>query len=154
LTPGFNGIGTLTLGNNLTLQQGSLTTFLINSSNNYTSLSIQGGIVSYGGTLSLDLTSYVSTAAAGDSFSLFSTWGYDATNINDFSSLTAIGAAITFTDINRVWSGTNNGLIYQFSDSTGQLSVLSVPEPSTYVLIGLGVGMLIIFRRRSASSGS
>ena len=154
LTPGFNGIGTLTLGNNLTLQVGSLTTFLINSSNNYTSLSIQSGIVSYGGTLSLDLTSYVPTAVAGDSFALFSTWGDDATNINDFSSITAIGAAITFTDINRVWSGTNNGLIYQFSDSTGQLSVLAVPEPSTYVLMGLGVGMLVIFRRRSASSGS
>jgi hypothetical protein len=48
-----------------------------------------------------------------------------------------------------IWSGSNAGVTYQFSDSTGKLTVQAVPEPSTYALLGLGaLGMLVVLRRR------
>jgi hypothetical protein len=38
---------------------------------------------------------------------------------------------------------------YQFNKTTGILAVQTVPEPSTYTLLGFGVvGMLITLRRR------
>jgi autotransporter-associated beta strand protein len=153
LQPGSSGVGTLSLNNGLYLQSGSSTYFLINSPNSYTSLKIQGGTVSYGGVLYLDLTSYVSSAAAGNVFSLFSSWGGGATNTNDFSNLQAIGAALTFTDSQGVWSGVYNGLSYQFSDATGNLTVSAVPEPSVDVLLGIGLLFLVVaFIRRSRVS--
>ena len=154
LTPGSEGIGALTLTDGLTIQSGATTTFLINSTNSFTSLNIQGGIVSYGGTMRLDLTSYASLAASGDSFALFGTWGEGATNTNNFSSLIAIGATMTFTDAGGLWSATDltTGLNYQFSDATGQLSVTTaVPEPSTYALFGLGALALIVAYRRKVA---
>jgi T5SS/PEP-CTERM-associated repeat protein len=152
LTPGSGGIGALSLSNGLTLNDGAITSFLINDTNNYTSLNIQGGIVSYGGTMRLDLTSYAASAAPGDTFALFSTWGGGATNTNNFSSLIAIGASMTFTDVGGLWSATDmlTGLNYQFSDATGNLTVTAaVPEPSTYALFGLGAIMVIAVYRRN-----
>jgi hypothetical protein len=41
-----------------------------------------------------------------------------------------------------------------FAQSTGDLAILAIPEPSTYALMTLGAGMILItaFRRRRANS--
>lgn len=150
LTAGSGGVGALTLTNGLTLNDKSTTTFLITATNNYTSLNIMGGLVTYGGTLSLDLTQYV--PSAGDTFALFSTWGNGATNTLDFAALKSIGDTISFTKSSGVWTGTNStGVTYQFVDSTGYLSVQAVPEPCTYALFGVGaLTLLIVARRKQA----
>jgi hypothetical protein len=55
------------------------------------------------------------------------------------------------TESDRVWTGTNDGVTYQFNEDTGRLTVEAVPEPSTYALFGLGAMALIIaFRRKAA----
>jgi T5SS/PEP-CTERM-associated repeat protein/autotransporter-associated beta strand protein len=152
LTPGSSEAGALSFSEGLTLIDGATTSFLINSTNSFTSINIQGGLVSYGGTMLLDLTSYASSAAAGDTFDLFSTWGGGATNTNNFSSLIAIGANMTFNYAGGIWSAADlfTGLNYQFSLSSGQLAVAAVPEPSTYALFGLGaLALLMVYRRKS-----
>ena len=157
LTPGFNGSGSLALSDGLALQDGSITSLLINSTTNYTSLVIQGGALTYGGTLQLNLTPYVANASPGDIFSLFSTWGGVTINTNDFSNIQVIGASFTFTDYSGLWIGTdiNDNLTYQFSDATGMLTVSSVPEPSTYALFGIGaIGMLMEMRRKKMPEGA
>jgi T5SS/PEP-CTERM-associated repeat protein/autotransporter-associated beta strand protein len=151
LNPGTSGSGSLILSNGLTLQDGSITSLLINSTANYTSLDI-GGTLTYGGVLQLNLTPYAANAVPGDAFALFSTWGGGATNTNNFSNIQVIGASITFTDHSGIWTGTDSSynLIYQFSDATGMLTVASaVPEPSTYCLFGIGaIEMMMMLRRK------
>jgi autotransporter-associated beta strand protein len=157
LTPGFNGSGSLALSDGLALQDGSITSLLISSTTNYTSLVIQGGALTYEGTLQLNLTPYVANASPGDIFSLFSTWGGVTINTNDFSNIQVIGASFTFTDYSGLWIGTdiNDNLTYQFSDATGMLTVSSVPEPSTYALFGIGaIGMLMVMRRKKMPEGA
>ena len=151
LQGGSNGIGSLTLTNGLNLQTGSTTSLLIRSTNNYTSFSILGGTVKYGGTLRLDLSQ--STASAGDRFSLFSTWGNGATNMNDFSSIVSIGKSFSFSDNNGIWTGAYGGLSYQFNIASGNLTVstAAIPEPSTYALFGLGVLALVFAYSRKVA---
>ena len=147
LTPGSGGVGSLTFTNGLTLQGGAATTFRINSTNNFTSINLIGSTLSYGGDLVFNITSY--TPAAGDAFTLFNLTG-GATESGDFSSVSA--GSLIFTDANGIWSATDGSLTYQFSDSTGQLTVQSAPEPSTYVLFGLGaIGLLMVMRRKKSA---
>ena len=150
LIAGSGGVDTLTLANGLTLKDGSTNIFLINSTNNYTSLNIQQGLVTYGGTLKLDLNGY--TASLGDQFELFSTWGNGATYTSNFSDVTIIGDTNSFTNSSGVWTGTDSkGVSYQFVDATGYLSVQAVPEPSACALFGLGaLTLLIVARRKNA----
>ena len=144
LAPGINGVGSLTLTNGLTLQTGSTTTFLINSTNNFTSINLNGSAVSYGGILTFNLTSYATSAALGDALTLFN-YTSGATESGDFTSVNAIGDNFAFTDVSGIWTGTNaNGVTYQFTTSTGVLEVTAVPEPSTYALFGLALGVLTL----------
>jgi hypothetical protein len=70
-----------------------------------------------------------------------------ATESGDFSSV-EVGSTF-LTDANGIWSGTNNfGDTYVYTDSLGQLAVTNVPEPSTYVLLALGMLALLISERR------
>jgi len=147
LTPGSGGVGSLTFTNGLTLQTGATTSFLVNATNNFTSINLIGSTLSYGGDLVFNITSY--TPAAGDAFTLFNMTG-GAVQSGDFTSVTA--GALIFSDASGIWSATDGFLNYQFSDSTGQLTVANaVPEPSTYALFGLGaIGMLMVMRRKIA----
>ena len=150
LTPGSGGTGSLSFTGGLALQNESTTTFLINSTNSFTSINLLGASLTYGGILNFNITSY--TPAAGDAFTLFNMTG-GTTRSGDFASVTA--GSLFFTDASGIWTATDNGLTYQFSDSTGQLTVATataVPEPSTYALFGLGaIGLLMAMRRKKTA---
>ncbi|MGE4490226.1 MAG: PEP-CTERM sorting domain-containing protein, partial [Kiritimatiellales bacterium] len=52
-----------------------------------------------------------------------------------------------FTDTGSdLWTKNANGVIYQFDESTGVLSV--IPEPVSISLLGLGMGLILFIRRR------
>ena len=55
---------------------------------------------------------------------------------------------VFFTDNGGNWIGTNNGVGYEFSDSSGTLTVTSVPEPTSCALLGLGALALLIASKR------
>jgi len=133
------------LSNSLTLQRGATTTFLISSADNFTSINLIGSTVTYGGDLVFNITSY--TPAAGEAFTLFNMTGGASWN-GDFTSVMA--GSLIFTDDSGIWSATDGSLNYQFSDSTGQLSVTTaVPEPSVCALFGIGaLALVIAYRHR------
>jgi hypothetical protein len=56
-----------------------------------------------------------------------------------------------FSDLGGgLWDTTANGAEYQFNTANGILSVVAVPEPSTFALAGIGLAGLMIFRRKRA----
>ena len=155
LAAGEGGSGNLTFMSGLSLESGSTTSFTIHSANDFTSIYMVGNTVNYGGQLFFDIASY--NPIAGNVFKVFNMIGGAGESGNFFS--VEIGRTY-LTGLNGLWSGTNAGATYQFDEATGQLSVCSlgltsevpvdsIPEPSTYTLLGLGVlGMLIALRRR------
>jgi fibronectin-binding autotransporter adhesin len=147
LVAGSSGTGALSFTAGLNLSTGASTTFLLQSTNNFTSINLIGNSVIYGGGLVFNITSY--TPAAGDEFALFNMTA-GATESGDFSSIEAVdsGEGFFFTDNGGVWSATNNGFSYQFSKTSGALTVTSVPEPSNYALFGLGALVLFVASRR------
>ncbi len=97
----------------------------------------------------------------GDSYenlTVFDLYSNFATRANDFDTLTlnATGeyAGLTFTDNGGVWTTgfTGNKQQLRFSTFTGELIV--VPEPSSYVLavMGIGVGWMALRNRRRAAT--
>jgi T5SS/PEP-CTERM-associated repeat protein len=120
LLPGTNGVGSLKIANDLTLDAGSTTSFVIKSTDKYSSLSVlPGAEFTPGGSLTMDLTAYAPTANDGDGFLL-----YNVCDTNDFTSVAAVGIPMTFSNTPVGWIGTNNGLYYHFR--AGQLLVTSV----------------------------
>ena len=98
--------------------------------------------------MDFNIASYVDIAKAGDVFTVFNLSG-GASETSDFSSV-EIGNS-SLSDSNGTWSGTYLGGAYQFNKSTGELTVVTAPEPSTYALFGMGLGVLslaIVYRRR------
>jgi T5SS/PEP-CTERM-associated repeat protein/autotransporter-associated beta strand protein len=150
LTPGSSGTGALSFSAGLTLESGSITTFLIESTGDFTSINILGNTITYGGGLVFNIASY--TPVAGDVFTLFNMTG-SATQSGDFSSVTA--GSLIFTESGGIWSASYGDFAYQFSQSTGQLSVeasQAVPEPSTYALFGIGaIVMMMVMRRKKTA---
>jgi hypothetical protein len=145
LTSGSSGAGTLSFSAGLTLESGSTTTFQIHSTNDFTSINLTGGRVTYGGALVFNLINYV--PVAGDEFTLFNMNG-GATESGNFASI-EVGSSYLADYSGGLWTGSNAGVSYQFNDVTGQLSVQAVPESSTWALLGLGaLGMMIVLRRR------
>jgi autotransporter-associated beta strand protein len=151
LAPGSGNEGALSFSNGLTLESGSATAFVISGTNSFTSINILGNNIAYGGNLVFLFNTASYTSAAGDVFSLFNMTG-GATQSGGFSSVTA--GSLSFTETSGIWSASYGAYAYQFSQSTGQLSVAAnlqgVPEPSTYALLGLGaLALLIAYRRKS-----
>ena len=148
LTPGSVGVGSLSFTNGLSLQTGATTTFQINTAANFTSINILGNSITYGGNLVFNIFNY--SPAAGDTFTLFNMTG-GALQSGDFTSVTA--GSLVFADNSGIWRANDGSYLYQFSDSTGQLTVQSAPEPSTYLLFGIGaIGMLMVLRRKKKTA--
>jgi autotransporter-associated beta strand protein len=55
-----------------------------------------------------------------------------------------------FTETNDVWTCATAGRRWTFSEATGVLSMVPIPEPSTIVLLGVGAISLFAWRRRTA----
>ena len=109
----------------------------------FTSVYLSGGRVTYGGALVFSLVDF--TPVAGDEFEVFNLIG--AAESGNFSSVEVGGSDLS--NLNGLWSGINDGVTYQFDDTSGKLTVQAIPEPSTYALLGLGVVfMLAALRRR------
>jgi T5SS/PEP-CTERM-associated repeat protein/autotransporter-associated beta strand protein len=147
LAAGSDGTGGLSFTGGLTLKDGATTSFTIHSANDFTSIYLVGNTVIYGGALDFNVASY--NPVVGDLFKVFNMIG-GATESGDFSSVKV--GNIYLSDSSGIWSGISAGATYQFNDVTGELSVGSVdsiPEPSTWALLGLGAFTLaIVIRRR------
>ncbi len=144
LAPG-NSPGLLTFTNNLTLE-GAVVMELngLGRGTTYDAIDV-GGLLTCGGSLSLN---FGSTFANGDSFNLFD---FGSTNGASFASIGLTGSYGTGSLVNSsgTWSGTVGGQGFTFLESDGTLNL--VPEPSTYALLGLsGAAALVArFRRRA-----
>jgi T5SS/PEP-CTERM-associated repeat protein len=146
LAPGYNGVGSLSFTNGLTLQTGSTTSFLLNSTSSFTSINLLGKSVHYGGELVFNITSYASNGV--DIFAVFNITD-GATTSGDFSSV-LVGSTF-LTDASGIWSGTDPlGISYQFNDATGQLTRGMVPEPSavSILLVSGIIGLSFVRRTR------
>ena len=147
LTPGSAGVGSLSFTDGLSLQTGATTTFQINTAADFTSINILGNSITCGGNLVFNILNY--TPAAGDAFTLFNMTG-GALRSGDFTSVTA--GSLVFAENSGIWRANDGSYLYQFRDSTGQLTVQSAPEPSTYLLFGVGaVGLLMVLRRKKVA---
>jgi len=107
-----------------------------------------GQLLTYGGTLTLTMAG----AIADGTYDLFSsvTTLTPLTKTGNFSSIAFAGGYYsgTFSRLGDVWTSTlTNGQIFTFDQVTGDL-VAAVPEPSTWVLLALGLTIVIIMRRR------
>ena len=147
LNPGDNGTGLLTFGNSLTLANTTVTTMEINGTNlgmDYDAIDAAGALT-YDGALAL---------AMGATFGT----GTYTFNLFDFSSETGSLDSVTLSGsysgslVNNgfgVWEAvTNSGNeTWAFTQSTGSLSLVVVPEPNVAALLG-GIGILFLLRRR------
>ncbi len=145
LAVGLDGVGSLSFNGGLTLEAGSTTIFQVHATDDFTSVYLSGGRVTYGGALVFSLVDF--TPVAGDEFEVFNLIG--ASESGNFSSVEVGGSDLS--NLNGLWSGMNAGVTYQFNVTTGILTVQTIPEPSTYALLGLGVvalGACVLRRRR------
>lgn len=145
LTPGALGdgsIGTLTL-DSLSLGTGASTRFDIASGLSHDSV-LSLGAVEFGGTLTLSVSSLLDS---GERLTLFDA----STYTGNFDAIAISGAYDgVFTEVDgffRFTDGTNPALT--FDHQTGQLVVAAaVPEPSSFLLMGVGLGFLVGCRVR------
>jgi hypothetical protein len=125
----------------LTLTSTSVMNFtpLANGVNN--SISIGTQYAEFAGTFNLNLGGADNTI--GDTWALV-TVAAAGSNIVD-STFSVAGA--TEEGNTGIWDDYANSVDYQYNDLTGVLTV--VPEPSTFALIGLGLGCAMLLRRKS-----
>lgn len=99
------------------------------------------GALTLDGALRFDLTGAGTTF--GDSWSVVTVDTLVESFGGTFQALSTLGS---FTNDSGLWTITENGVDYQFSQSTGYLTV--IPEPGTWALLIGGFVLLIAMRRR------
>ena len=144
----------LTISNgNLTL--GSSSTNILNLRNPgtrgiyYDAVTVSGTLT-YGGMLNIGLNSPV----AG-TFDLFTAGTYTSYLTNDFSAVSLFGSwnagqFIEGAGGNWTYSDPSGDWKLTFSDANGQLVIESVPEPSTWALLGVSLVLGLVIRRKTA----
>ncbi len=153
LRPG-NSPGVQTFSNGLTLA--GTATFEINGiavrGTDFDGINVTGGTTTLGGALVFEFGNLSALSNSTD-INLFS---YTGSSLGDFTSLTSTGfysGTWTSAGDNDKWTLNSGGQTLTFSETTGNLSV--VPEPSTWALVGLGVGVVLFgFRRRKSAAHS
>ena len=146
LTPGNSGVGLLSFGSSLAMASSTATTMEINGTglSNHDSIDINGALT-YDGALALAIGA---TFGVGTyTFDLF-----DITSQSGSFDTVALGGLYSASLVNNgfgVWGATTNSgnETWTFTQSTGDLSLVVIPEPNVAALIG-GFGMLCLLRRR------
>jgi hypothetical protein len=119
---------------------------LLGGANTYAGDLLNGTDLTFGGALNLDFSQ---TFADGTTFDLF-TPELSSSLAGNFSSIAMVGSAytdLTFTNDAGLWT-TNTGAANQsmsFNSTTGELSIIAVPEPS---LAALGLATALGWHRR------
>ena len=137
----FNNTHTSAAYSLLTFAPGSLMNFTIGANgvnNNITGISGSGT----SGTLTLNGNFNFNLAGADNTIG-------DSWDIVDPSVTTTYGGTFAvngFTQNGSLWDDIANGVDYEYNQGDGLLSV--VPEPSTFVLAGLGFASLALIRAR------
>jgi autotransporter-associated beta strand protein len=142
-------------GGTLTFAEGGSVTFYIEDSgvNNAITVTTDSGTLNLEGEFIFDLTSASTTI--GDSWIVVD--GTFSEEASENSVTLAYGSTFavsstngSFSDLgDDVWSIFENGVTYEFSELTGELTV--VPEPSTYAFLAglLGLSVVMLRRRKS-----
>lgn len=114
----------------------------------YGAMNISAGTLTYGGSLALTLGGLVPSSTTYDLFSFSG-----GSQAGTFSSIAITGSyATTLTNGGGgVWSGTQGDATFTFTESTGDLAVTIVPEPTSCLALAsaLGLSGLLLRRRRA-----
>lgn len=102
------------------------------------------GAITLDGDFRFDLTTAGTTV--GNSWQIIDVTTLTETFGGTFQALSTIGS---FSNNSGIWTIAENGVIYEFSQSSGLLSV--VPEPSTWLLLAFGLTFVVTLRRRRSA---
>lgn len=108
-----------------------------------------GGLLTYGGGLTLD---FGTTFSGNQTWDLFSIGGSETGNFTSVALTGNYSGSLT-NNGSGVWELTDGGgNAWSFSQASGDLTFIAVPEPATIALLGAGVAILGVHlaRRRKA----
>jgi len=135
IAPGATGIESLDVTNDVTWNAGASWKFELGSGNSSDRLNVTGvGSDFLKGTGSGWSFDFQNTGVFGDTYTLVDWDGSTTFAFGDFS-----------------YSNLASGLTGSFAINGTQLDFTVVPEPSTWVLVGVGLISMVVFRRRRAS---
>ncbi len=144
ITNTYKGNTILTEASSLSLYDNSKMTFYIGANGVNNKITGAGSnVLTLDGDFVFDLTG----AAANGTWQIVDVNSLNETFSSTFSVYTSTNLANPWTENANVWTYVNGGVTYTFSEATGVLT--AVPEPTTALLFGGGL-MVLLFRRRRA----
>ncbi len=146
LSAGDNGAGQFNVTNALTLAATSNTVMEIGGTtlaSFYDNINLDSlATLAFGGNLSVVNIDLFDMADSSQTYDLFSLNGVSPTG--SFASVTV--NSISLTNSVGLWTGSSGDVSYEFSQTTGDLTVTVIPEPS-FAWLG-AIGVLALLRRR------